>query len=149
MAAPIAATSVVTPVEVSLCTTMTARIRCSVSASSAATTAPAVSPSRGFHGSCRTSIPKRFATFTQPWAKKPCSKARTESPADRVFAIAASQAPLPDAGEMKTSCSVRNTRLIPSSSCGTSSAKAGPRWSMVARDIARSTRAGVFVGPGS
>ena len=50
---------------------------------------------------------------------------------------------------MKTSFSVRKTRFIPSRSRGTSSANSGPRWSMVALDIARSTRAGVLVGPGS
>ena len=98
IAVPIASTSLVTPVAVSLCTMRTALIACCVSALKASVTAAAATPRRGSHDSRCTSSPKRSATVAHFPAKKPWSKDKTRSPGDSVFVSAASQAPVADDG---------------------------------------------------
>ena len=96
IAARISGTRLVTPVEVSLCTTITARID-----GSARSIAPAVSgsaPWRQSPGTHATSSPSRSAIARHSVAKWPVSKASTRSPGDSVLTSAASQAPVPDDG---------------------------------------------------
>src|SRR6202045_723682 len=86
------------PVDVSLCTTITALIRCWRSAASrvsiCSTSAPRrQSPARKSTSSLNFSAMPRHNT-----ANWPVSAINTLSPDDSVFTIAASQAPLPDAG---------------------------------------------------
>src|SRR3954447_18857993 len=62
--------------------------------------------------------------------------------------MAASHAPVPLAGETTTGPLVRKTCCRPARTSLPSSAKPGPRWSIVGASVARSTRSGTFVGPG-
>ena len=89
---------VVTPVEVSLCTTITALIACALSAASFASTAAASTPLRQSPGTKSTSSPSFAAIFRQSVAKCPVSNISTRSPGESVLTSAASQAPVPDAG---------------------------------------------------
>ena len=90
------------------------------------------SPSRS-----RATRTSRFATIT------------TASPGESVLTSAASHAPVPEAGKMTTGPFVWKTRLRPVRTERPSSAKSGPRWSIVGSEIARSTRPGTSVGPGN
>ena len=125
IALPIDSISVVTPVEVSLCTMQTAFI--AASSSNCRITSSGLTPMRGFHSTCTTSIPNLLATFAQVCAKKPCSNKRTRSPGESVLVIAASHAPLPEAGYIKTSCSVLKRQRSPSKRRAVRSANSGPR----------------------
>jgi hypothetical protein len=92
----ISATRLVTPVEVSLWTTITALIE-----GSARSIAPAVSgsaPRRQSPGTHAMSRPSRSAIARHSVAKCPVSKASTRSPGESVLTSAASQAPVPDEG---------------------------------------------------
>jgi hypothetical protein len=84
----------VTPVEVSLCTTITAR----TSSSSASAIRSGSAPWRQSPSSQTTFRPSRSAISRQSVAKCPVSNAITLSPGESVLTIAASQAPVPDAG---------------------------------------------------
>ncbi len=84
----------VTPVEVSLCTTITAL----TSSSSAAAIRSGSAPWRQSPSSQTTSSPSRSAISRQSVAKCPVSDAITLSPGESVLTIAASHAPVPDAG---------------------------------------------------
>ena len=88
----------VTPVEVSLCTTHTALMAWDLSAASRASTSPASTPWRQSPGIMSISRESFFAIFCQSEAKWPVSHMRTRSPGESVFTSAASHAPVPDAG---------------------------------------------------
>ena len=81
-------------------------------------------------------------------AKWPVSYMSTRSPGESVLTSAASHAPVPEAGKMMTGLSVLKTCFSPARTSWPSFWNSGPRWSIVARSIARSTRSGTFVGPG-
>ena len=81
-------------------------------------------------------------------ANWPVSNISTASPGDRVLTSAASHAPVPEAGNRTTGPVVRNTVFSRSKIASAISANSGPRWSMVGRSMARSTRSGTLVGPG-
>ena len=102
MALRTAAMLLVTPVEVSLCTTQTALMLCCVSALSRSSIRSARTPWRqtSAPGSVITSVlrPMRVASFCQRAAKWPVSYISTWSPALSVLTSAASQAPVPEAG---------------------------------------------------
>ncbi len=98
MAARISPTRLVTPVEVSLCTTMTAFIWWPVSAESRSCTASGGTPCRQSPGTNSTSRPSLPAISCHRVAKWPVSKHSTRSPGDRVLTSAASQAPVPEPG---------------------------------------------------
>jgi hypothetical protein len=80
--------------------------------------------------------------------KLPQSAATTSSPGDTRLAIADSRPPLPEAVSTRRSLSVSNTRLAPPVTSASSSANSGPRWSIMGREAARTTRSGSGVGPG-
>ena len=109
MARRTAAMSLVTPVEVSLCTTHTAWMRCALSLRSRSSTSAAGTPWRqafgrpvasSVPGSARNSgsRPSFTAIFCHSVAKWPVSTISTASPGLIVLASAASQAPVPEAG---------------------------------------------------
>ena len=85
MAWRIAATSLVTPVEVSLCTTPTARIRWEASRDNLDSTSAGSTPRRQSPGTSSTSSPRRRAIWDQSNAKCPVSNMRTRSPGESVF----------------------------------------------------------------
>ena len=88
----------VTPVEVSLCTTHTALTRWAPSARNFASIAAGSAPCRQSPGMNSTTSPSRSASLCQSVANCPVSHISTVSPGERVFASAASQAPVPEAG---------------------------------------------------
>ena len=90
------ATRLVTPVEVSLWTTITAAI--DGSCRSTAATLSGSTPWRQSPSTQSTSSPNRSAIARQSVAKWPVSKASTRSPGESVLTSAASHAPVPDAG---------------------------------------------------
>ena len=96
IAARISGTRLVTPVEVSLWTTMTAAIRGSSRRISSAASGSA--PWRQSPGTHTTSSPSRSAIARQSVAKWPVSNASTRSPGESVLTSAASHAPVPDDG---------------------------------------------------
>jgi hypothetical protein len=96
IAARISATRLVTPVEVSLWITITARIEGSARSMAAAVSGSA--PWRQSPGTQATSRPSRSAIARHSVAKWPVSKASTRSPGESVLTSAASQAPVPDDG---------------------------------------------------
>ena len=148
MAPRTAAMSLVTPVEVSLWTTQTAWIACPASSASRASISAASTPRRQSPGRNSGSRPSRVAMPFQRVAKWPVSAISTRTPGDSVLTSAASQAPVPDAGNSTTGCRVPITAAIPASTSRVSAANSGPRWSMVGAAIARRTRSGTLVGPG-
>ena len=139
----------VTPVEVSLCTTITALILWrGVGAQLLLDDGRvhAVAASRRGSGPRPTAaaLPWRATTL----AKCPVSTMITRSPAESVLTIAASHAPVPLPGKITTGPEVWNTRWQPSSTVRPSLAKSGPRWSIVGMSMARRTRSGTLLGPG-
>ena len=98
MAARISGIRLVTPVDVSLCTTQTAAISCPVSAASRSATCAGSTPCRQSPGTMSTSSPRVRAISCHSVAKWPVSKQSTRSPGLSVLTSAASQAPVPEAG---------------------------------------------------
>ncbi len=109
MARRTAAMSLVTPVEVSLCTTHTALMAWPASARKRCSISSACTPRRQLHGSpvvasvpgtARNSgfSPSRSASLFHSVAKWPVSNISTASPGLSVLTSAASQAPVPEAG---------------------------------------------------
>jgi len=86
------------PVEVSLCTTMTALILCWRSAARRDSIAPISAPWRQSPGMKSMSSLNLLAMPCQSTANCPVSTISTLSPGDSVLTIAASQAPVPDDG---------------------------------------------------
>ncbi len=93
-----AGTRLVTPVEVSLCTTITALMLCPRSAVRRASSSAGSTPWRQSPGTNSTAIPCFFAMTCHRLAKWPVSNASTLSPGDSVLSSAASHAPVPDDG---------------------------------------------------
>src|SRR5215210_1301407 len=80
----------------------------------------------------------------------PKRDARTLSPGDRVLESAASHAPVPLDGKMKAWPELVLKIFFRLSSTGAASAgKSDDLWSSMARCIARRTRSGTLVGPGT
>jgi hypothetical protein len=96
IAARISGTRLVTPVEVSLCTTITAAMPGSSRRIASARSGSA--PWRQSPGTQTTSSPRRSAIARHSVAKWPVSNASTRSPGESVLTSAASQAPVPDEG---------------------------------------------------
>ena len=94
IAARISGIRLVTPVDVSLWTTMTA----AMSGSSSAATRSGSTPWRQSPSTHFTDSPSRSAIARHSVAKWPVSKASTRSPGDSVLTSAASHAPVPDEG---------------------------------------------------
>ena len=88
----------VTPVEVSLWTTITALNEWLRSSASLASTRAGSTPWRQSPGTNSTSIPQRAAICRHRVAKWPVSNISTRSPEDSVLTIVASQAPVPEPG---------------------------------------------------
>src|SRR3981189_1270765 len=86
------------PVDVSLCTTITALIRCWRSAASLASICSTSAPRRQLPGRKSTSSLNLSAMPHHSTANWPVSAISTLSPGDNVFTIAASHAPVPDDG---------------------------------------------------
>ena len=86
----------VTPVEVSLWTTITAAMTVGVAAPPRTTSGS--TPWRQSPSTHSTSSPSRSAIARHSVAKWPVSKASTRSPGDSVLTSAASHAPVPDDG---------------------------------------------------
>ena len=105
---PIFSMSVTVAVDVSECTTTA-----SFSVSSAIASAMRAGSGRlpHSHSSAVTSAPKAFAIDTQRLPNAPPVTQSTRSPASIVFANTDSNAPVPEAVNSSTSCSVRNTSL--------------------------------------
>ena len=119
-----ARTSLRTPVEVSLCTTRTAR--CSGRRCSATADAGTLRPQRS--GTRSTAKPRLRAAAAKPALKWPWSNASTRSPGASTFTRDASHAPVPDEGYTITRPrSVLKTRARSGRRPRTSAAKAGPR----------------------
>ena len=117
----------VTPVEVSLCTTQTARISWFASARSFCSTAAGSAPRRQSPGTKSGRRSWRRAISCQSVAKWPVSNIKTRSPGDSVLTSDASQAPVPEAGKITTGCEVRNTLRRPPSTSFPRVANSGPR----------------------
>src|SRR6185437_14405009 len=138
----------VTPVDVSLCTTRTALTAASVSAASRRPITSGSAPCRQSPGITSGRSPSRPASWAHSAAKCPVSAISTVSPGDRVLTRAASQAPVPDEGKMTTGSPVPKTRRSPGMMSRNKAANSGPRWSITGAAMARSTRSGTLVGPG-
>jgi len=138
----------VAPVEVSLCTTMTALMARALSPVSLASITPGSAPRRQSPGTKSTSMPKRPAIWRHRVAKWPVSTISTLSPGDSVLTIAASQAPVPDEGKITTGPAVWKIFWLPSSTVRPSSPNSALRWSMTGMSMARRTRSGTGLGPG-
>src|ERR1700716_1617953 len=119
----------VTPVEVSLCTTITALMACAESCASLASISAGSAPWRQSPGMKSTSMPQRAAICRHSVAKWPVSTIRTLSPGESVLTIAASQAPVPDEGKIITGPAVLKIFWQPWNTAFASSAKAGLRGS--------------------
>src|SRR5689334_7256969 len=86
----------------------------------------------------------------QRWLNIPNRAARTRSPGERVLERDASHAPVPLAGKTNAWPEVVLKIFFRSSSTGLASAgKSDDRWSSIARCMARRTRSGTLVGPGT
>ena len=96
IAARTSATRLVTPVDVSLWTTITARTPWSARRTASARSGSA--PWRQSPGIQTTSRPRRSAIARHSVAKCPVSNASTLSPGDSVLTSAASHAPVPEDG---------------------------------------------------
>src|ERR1700751_4499131 len=84
------------------------------------------------------------------WLNWPKRAASTLSPGDRVLVSEASQAPVPEEGKMNTCpLAVLKTFLRSCSTLVESSGNFEERWSSIATIIARCTRSGTLVGPGT
>src|SRR6266852_1004996 len=92
----------VTPVEVSLCTTHTALLERFLSSLSFASTAAGSTPRRQSVGTRSTERPSLVAILCQREAKWPVSNIKTRSPGESVLTSAASQAPVPEDGYITT-----------------------------------------------
>src|SRR5512134_2316728 len=138
----------VTPVEVSLCTAITALMCWPLSSASFASTCAGSTPWRQSPGTNTGSRPRRFAMLSHRVAKWPVSNINTRSPGESVLTSAASHAPVPEAGKITTGLLVLKTCFRPASTSLLNAWNSGPRWSTVALSIARSTRSGTLVGPG-
>ena len=138
----------VTPVEVSLCTTATALIVWPRSSARRASIRSGSAPVRQSPSRTSTSRPSRRAIAVHSVEKCPVSHISTVSPGESVFTSAASHAPVPEDGKISTSPRVRKISRRPASTRMPSRPNSGPRWSMVARSMARRIRPGTLVGPG-
>ena len=138
----------VTPVDVSLCTTATALIARARSSASRASMRAGSAPVRQSPSRTSTSRPSRRAISDHSVEKCPVSLISTVSPAESVFTSAASHAPVPDDGKISTLPCVLKMSRRPSSTRLPSRPNSGPRWSIVGRSIARRIRSGTLVGPG-
>ena len=98
IAARMSGIRLVTPVEVSLWTTMTARMSRFVSAARISAARSGSAPWRQSPSTHWTSSPRRSAIARHNVAKWPVSNASTRSPGDSVLTSAASHAPVPEAG---------------------------------------------------
>src|SRR6185437_11634915 len=84
------------------------------------------------------------------WLNCPKRAARTLSPGFRQLLRAASQQPVPEDGKMMgLAVVVLNTDFKPSRQARVSAGKVGERWSSIGTCIARRTRSGTLVGPGT
>ena len=88
----------VQPVEVSLCTTQTALMRCALSSASAAPIAATSAPRRQSVSMKIGLRSSRCAISFHSVANQPVRHISTASPGDRVLVSAASHAPVPEAG---------------------------------------------------
>ncbi len=98
IAARISGILLVVPVEVSLCTTVTALTACPASADSLPNTCSGSAPERQSPGTRSTSSPRSAAIAAHSTAKWPVSNASTLSPGESVLTRAASHAPVPEEG---------------------------------------------------
>src|SRR5438874_11993538 len=87
---------------------------------------------------------------TQRWLNWPKRAARILSPGERVLLSAASHAPVPEDGKMKTlPVAVLNTFLRSFRTLDEGSGNLHHRWSSIATIMARCTRPGPLLGPGT
>src|ERR1700730_18218633 len=87
---------------------------------------------------------------THRWLNCPNREVRTLSPAFKQLVSAASQQPVPDDGNrMGTPVVVLKIGLRPVRQGPVSSGKMGERWSSMGTIMARRTRSGTLVGPGT
>ena len=105
---PIAWMSVTVAVDVSECTTTAS---CSVSSAIASATTAGSGGRPHSHSSTVTSAPKARAIATQRSPNAPAETHSTRSPGSIRLAKTDSNAPVPEAVNSRTSCSVRNTSL--------------------------------------
>ena len=149
IAARISAMRLVTPVEVSLCTTHTALIWCARSAASFSSTCAGSTPCRQSPGTKSISSPSRAAICAPQ--RREMAGLEHQHPVARRQRVDQRRLPRAGAGrrvdrppvswsERRASC-----RRRPPSPSSTNS---GPRWSIVGIAIACSTRSGTLVGPG-
>lgn len=144
------ARSLVTPVEVSLCTTHTALIFLSLSARriSSRRASSAASP----HGWSMTvtSRPSRCIMSIQRCEKTPKRKVTTLSPGQSVLVSADSQPPVPVPGKMNgVPCSVSKIILVSSRIDLNQGANQASRWLAEGTAMARWTLSWMLTGPGT
>src|SRR5215471_10125819 len=96
----------VTPVDVSLWTTITALMEWFLSWESLASTSAGEAPRRQFPETYSTSIPIRRAMSRHKLEKCPVSNISTRSPGESVLTMAASHAPEPEDGYITTAPAV-------------------------------------------
>ena len=137
----------VAPVEVSLCTTITALMVCACRRRALPRSAAGSAPRRQSPGMKSTSSLALRPASPQGGEVAGLGHQHLVAGRQRV-----DDRRLPRAGARRRIddhrfCGLEDG-LMPSSTCRPSSANSGPRWSMVGMSIARSTRSGTGVGPG-
>src|SRR6185312_13031223 len=143
------ATSLVTPVAVSLWQTSTALILCSLSAARRCAQRSSGKPSPHSASIVSTASACRRHRSAQRCENWPKTAISTRSPGDNVLVIAASQPPVPEAGNRKTwPFSVLKMCFRSRNSGSVNAGKSGARWSSSGTSIAWRTSNGRFVGPG-
>src|SRR6266705_348447 len=145
-----AATSLVTPVAVSLWTMRIPLISCCWSCVRISPIRSDGAPSPHSTSMMSTRKPCRWARSIHRWLNWPYRGASTRSPGESVLTSAASHPPVPVAGKMNA-CPVVVLKTFPRSRNRpvASSGNAEERWSSIARFMARRIRSGTFVGPGT
>ena len=141
-----ASRSFATPVDVSLCVTVTALTSGSALSASRSTSRSIASP-KG-NSSVLTSAPYTLAMSVNLFPNTPIVALMTLSPGDSVFTTAASIAAVPDPVMIHTSPSVSNTRFSRSVALNSRSLYSGPLWLIIGRDISSRMSSGTGIGPG-
>ena len=149
-AARTAAMSEVTPVAVSFCVASTALILCPLSRARISAYFSTGTPSPHSESTVSAWKPRRVTMSIHRWLNWPKREASTKSPGLKQLVSAASQPPVPVAGKMiGVPVVVLKTAFRSVSTLCVSSGNFVERWSSMDTTMARCTRSGTFVGPGT
>ena len=145
-----AAMSLDTPVAVSLWVASTALILCSLSFFRISAYFSVGTPSPHSQSTTSTLKPRRVTMSIHRWLNWPKREASTRSPGESVLVSAASQPPVPVEGKITgVPASVLKIFFKSTSTARVRSGNLDERWSSIETTIARCTRSGTLVGPGT